>query len=119
MMVKRSSSSTGSHVPASAKATAASISAAMSASISAIFVGVHQPGLFQPGLQLPDRIVFAPGLDFLLGAIELRVEHRMGAEPVGAAFQQIRLAGPADRRDRPLRRDLHRDDIHAVHRFAR
>ena len=54
----------------------------------------HVIGL-DPVAEARDRIFVAPGLDLRLVAIELGIEHRMGAEAIGAAFEEIGLAGLA------------------------
>src|SRR3974390_1316155 len=56
----------------------------------------HVIGL-EPALKRQDRVPVPPCVDLRLVAIELAVEHRMGAEPVGAAFEEIGFPARAHR----------------------
>jgi hypothetical protein len=49
---------------------------------------VDQPVLQQPALEPHDRPLARARSRPLLVAVELRVEHRMGPEPVGVAFEE-------------------------------
>jgi hypothetical protein len=81
---------TGSQVPASANATDSSTSLATSAS-TAVSIGIAEDvGGFHRVKEQRDRIALLPFGDFLLGAIQLGVEHRVRTEAVGAAFEQER-----------------------------
>ena len=73
----------------------------------------HVIGL-QPSLEAHDRLLLAPSFDLGLVAIELGVEHRMRAQPVGPAFQKIGLAALAHRVNRPAGGGLDGNHIHAV-----
>ena len=74
---------------------------------------------FEPALEAHDRLLVPPSLDLGLVAVELSVEHRMGAQPVGAAFEEIGLAALAHRMNGAPGGGLDRDDVHAVDRFGR
>ena len=74
--------------------------------------------VFEPFAKTHDRSLGAPGLDLRLGPVELGVEHRMGAEPIGAAFQEKGAAALMDRGDRAPRGRFDRDDVHAVDLLA-
>src|SRR6185369_12691831 len=73
----------------------------------------HVIGL-EPGSKPRYRIALPPSLDLALVAVELSVEHRMGTQPVGPAFEEIWLPSLAHLMDRAPRRRLDRHDIHAV-----
>ena len=72
----------------------------------------------QPPLIAHDRFLVPPDLDLGLVAIQLSVEHRMRAQPIGPAFQEIGLAGFAHGMHRPTRGSLDGDYIHAVDRLG-
>ncbi len=57
--------------------------------------------------------------DFGLVAIELRIEHGMRAQPIGAALQKLRSVTAADRGHGALRSRLHGDHVHAIDRERR
>jgi hypothetical protein len=80
---------------------------------------LHQMVLQQPSLEADDRPLGAPLRDFLLVAVELRVEHRMGAEAIGAAFEEIGAAGLADAGDGAAGGGLDGDHVHARRRLRR
>ena len=73
--MNRVNCSTGSQVPASAKATALAISAATSLSMRVKVVGVNHVIGLKPSLEPHDGILVPPGFDFGLVAVELRIEH--------------------------------------------
>ena len=77
----------------------------------------HVVGL-KPSLEAHDRLLLPPSLDLGLVAVELGIEHRMRAQPIGAAFQKIGLAGFAHRMDRTARCGLDGDHVHAVDGFG-
>ena len=72
----------------------------------------------EPALEAHDRLLVPPGLDLGLVAIELSIEHRMGAQAIGAAFQKIGLAALAHRMHGAARGGFDRDHVHAVDRFG-
>src|SRR4029079_19639879 len=60
----------------------------------------------QLALEAANRILVAPGLDFLLAAIEVAIAFGVPAQPIGLAFEQGRAAAAAGELDRrPCRRD--------------
>jgi len=74
-------------------------------------VVVDFPGLKRPVPEARDRVAFHPLFDLGLFAIELRIEHRMGAEAIGPAFEEERPAAFADRGHRPRARRLDIDHV--------
>jgi hypothetical protein len=69
-------------------------------------------------LETADRVVLPPGLDFLLGAIQVAVALGMAAEPVRLALDQRRAAAAAGARDGGPRCGNHGGQIIAVDRHT-
>ena len=65
---------------------------------------VMQSGRLEPRRERDDRPVLAPLLDLRLVAIQLRIEHRVRAEPIGAELEQRRPAAGARMLGRVARR---------------
>ena len=106
-----SAAPTGSQCPASAKATDLSISTAVSLSIASRSISCSMPVSRIQRAEAVDRIVLLPCLDLRLVAVKLRVEHRMSAEPVGPAFEEMQVPDRCGRKRPPavppLRRRRH------------
>ena len=118
---KRVRSSTGSHVPASAKATAASISAAMSASMRDILLGMNHVDLPRASREARDRLFLAMlRLRPCRGRAERRTSNGREADRSGIRENMAcrspapparRAAPPPPRRPRPCRRPLRKNPI--------
>ena len=81
------------------------------------FLGVdHVVGL-EPATESRDRPLLPPRLHFGFVTVELGIEHGMSTEPVGPAFEKIRLTGFAYGMDRAPRRSFDRDHIHPIDGF--
>jgi hypothetical protein len=63
-----------------------------------------------------DRALHLPRLDFCLVPVQLRVEHRVGAEPIGAQLQEHRALAAMDARHRGACGFLDGEHIHAIDR---
>src|SRR5271167_3200071 len=63
-------------------------------------VRMDHAAALQPSLEAHDGIPVPPAFDLDLVTIELSVEHRMGAQPIGPAFQEIGPAALAHRMNR-------------------
>src|SRR6516165_8825636 len=77
-------------------------------------IGMDHVVGFEPTFESHDRLLMPPSLDLGLVAIELGIEHRMRAQAIGAAFQEIGLAALAHRVDGTTRRGFDRNHVHAV-----
>ena len=116
----RTRSASGSQGEASAKARPSSSTRREPSTLSRLMSSLlERPGMSSS--QSWNRLIgtaLLPVLDFLLVAIKLGIEHGMGAKTIGPIFQELRPLAVADCFGSPPRRDLHGDNIHAVHGFG-
>lgn len=80
---------------------------------------VQHLALLNPCAKAQDRFLLTPSLDLSLVSIELRIEHRVGAQPIGAAFEEIGLSGFPDGAHGSSRGRLDGDHIHPIDGLCR